>query len=121
MIQKIVVYVLIVLLSTGCTTLRPIGGSPSELQQRINSGELLRVGDRVEVVTSDGNTHRIIVTKLGDGRIEGGNESISVERIVSLQKREFSGGKTLALIGAAALAVLLGIGVSQASHPNVSL
>jgi hypothetical protein len=119
--QKIVVYVLIVLLSAGCTTLRPISGSPGELQQRINSGELLKAGDRVEIVTSDGNTHRIVVTKVADGRIEGSNDSIGVDRVVSVQKRELSGGKTWALIGGVALGVLLGIGISQASHPNVHL
>jgi hypothetical protein len=38
---------------TGCTTLRPIDGTPKELQQFINSGELLQPGDRVRIVSAD--------------------------------------------------------------------
>jgi len=114
MIRRIIVYALIVLLSTGCTTLRPVNASSNELQQRINSGGLLRVGDELEVVTSDGKIHQLTVARLGDGRIEGRNESINVDQVASLRKREFSGGRTLALIGGVAVAVVLAV---AASHP----
>ena len=112
--RKIIVCVLIVVMAPGCTTLHPIAGSSSELQQRINSGELLRVGDRLEIATTDGKTHQITVNGFGDGRIDGKEESIRVDQIVSLQKREYSGGKTLALVG---VAVLVVVGAVAASDP----
>jgi hypothetical protein len=114
MVGKIVACALIMLVAPACTTLRPIEGSPSELRQRINSGELVRVGDRLEVVTSDGKTHQITVSKVGDGRIDGKEESIRIDQIVSLRKREFSGGRTLALVGGVVLVV---VGAIAASHP----
>jgi hypothetical protein len=46
---------------TGCATMRPIDGSPEELRQFINSGELLRVGDRVRIVTADEKAHRFAI------------------------------------------------------------
>jgi len=114
MIRSVIVYALIVLLSAGCSSLRPIEASPGELQRRINSGGLLKVGDRLEIVTSDGKPHQITVTRLGDGRIEGKNETISVDQIASVRKREFSAGKTLALVGGVAAAVFLAV---LAFHP----
>src|SRR5450755_2575998 len=83
----------------GCTTLRPIEGNPANLRQRINSGELLKTGDRVLVVTTDQKTHRFTVRSVGADRIDGPSESIPIEQISALEKRQFSRGKTIALIG----------------------
>jgi hypothetical protein len=70
---------------TGCTTLRPIDGSPTELRQFINSGELLQPGDRVRIVTADQKTHRFAITKIETGLIVGPNESVSVDQVMSLE------------------------------------
>jgi hypothetical protein len=83
----------------GCTTLRPIEGSPADLRLHINSGELLKKGDRVQIVTTDQTTHRFTVKSVGSGRIDGASESIPVEQISALEKRQFSRGKTIALVG----------------------
>jgi hypothetical protein len=83
----------------GCTTLRPIEGSPADLRERINSGELLKPGDRVLVVTTDQKTHRFTVKSVGADRIDGPSESIPVEQISAVEKREFSRGKSIALVG----------------------
>jgi hypothetical protein len=80
---------ILIIALTGCTTMRPIDGSPSELQQSINSGELLKPGDRVRIVTMDDKTHRFAITKIEAGRIVGPNESIPVDVILSLEKQEF--------------------------------
>ena len=87
------------LLSTACTTLRPVEGSPAELRPRITSGELLKSGDRVQLVTTDQKTHRFTVKSVGADRVEGASESIPVEQISALEKRQFSRGKTIALVG----------------------
>ena len=70
---------------TGCTTLRPIDGSPEELRQFINSGELLRVGDLVRIITADEKAHRFAVTKVQAGLIVGPKESIPVDEVISLE------------------------------------
>jgi hypothetical protein len=90
---------------TGCTTLRPIEGTSSELQQRVIAGQLLKAGDRVEIVTTNQQTHRFTVTRIDAGLIEGKAESIQVDQVVSVKRRQFSGVKTLALICGVALVV----------------
>jgi hypothetical protein len=83
----------------GCTTFRPIDGGSADLRVRINSGELLKPGDRVRIVTSDQKTHRFTVKSVGADSIGGVSESIPVEQILALEKRQFSPGKTIALVG----------------------
>ena len=74
---------------TGCTTMRPIDGSPAELQQFINSGELLKAGDRVRIVTADEKTHRFAITKVAAGLIVGSNESVPVDQVMCVEKQQF--------------------------------
>jgi hypothetical protein len=95
--------------SAGCTTLSAIEDSPADLRQRINSGELLKAGDRVRVFTTDQREHRFTVKSVGAGRIEGSSESIPVEQISGLQRRQFSRGKTIALVGGLVGGVALGL------------
>jgi hypothetical protein len=73
----------------GCTTMRPIDGSPIELQQFINSGELLKPGDRVRIVTADEKTHRFAIIKVEAGLIVGSNESVPVDQVMCVEKRQF--------------------------------
>jgi uncharacterized lipoprotein YajG len=96
---KILTLLTAALLIAGCTSLQPIDGSPAELRLQINSGELLKTGDRVLIVTTDQKTHRFTVKSVGSGRIDGASESIHVEQIAALEKRQFSRGKTIALVG----------------------
>ena len=70
---------------TGCTTLRPIDGGPTELRQLIISGELLKSGDRVRIVTADQKAHRLAITKVQAGVIVGPNESVPVDEVMSLE------------------------------------
>jgi hypothetical protein len=101
----------VLLICTGCTTLRPIDGSPADLRQRLSAGELLKPGDRVLVITTDQKEHRFTVKSIGADVIEAPSESIPIEQIYFLQKRQFSRGKTIALVGGlvggAALALLV--------------
>ena len=90
----------------GCTTLRPIEGTLPELQQRITSDGLLKTGDRVLIVTTDNKSHKFKVTGIRSGVIEGKATSIPVDQVVSVQRREFSTGKTVVLI--AGIVVVIG-------------
>ena len=76
---------LVIIAVGGCTTMRPIDGSPTELQQFINSGQLLKPGDRVRIVTADEKTHRFAITKVEAGLIMGPNESVPVDQVMSLE------------------------------------
>ena len=74
---------------TGCTTMQAIDGSPTELQHFINSGELLKPGDRVRIVTAEQKTHRFAITKVEAGLIVGSNESVPVDQVMCVEKRQF--------------------------------
>jgi hypothetical protein len=68
--------------------MRPIDGSPRELQQFIAAGELLRPGDVIRIVTVDDKVHRFAIVRLEPGMIVGRNESIVVAEITSLQVQQ---------------------------------
>jgi hypothetical protein len=99
----------------GCTTLRPIEGTSTELQQRISAGELLKAGDRVSIVTTDAKTHRFSVTGISAGLIEGKADSVPVDQVASLEKRQFSRAKTLALVAGVVLVVAGGVAIAAAN------
>jgi hypothetical protein len=108
--------VLVALIScVGCTTLRPIEGTSTELQRRITSGELVKAGDRVVIVTADNQSHQIAVVAVVAGLIKGKTDTVPVDQVVSLKIRRFSRAKTLALIGGVVL-VVGGVVVIVAAH-----
>lgn len=108
------------LLSAGCTTLRPIEGSPAELRQRINSGALLKPGDRVVIVASDGTVHRFAIKSVDAGIIQGRSESVPIEQVTRLRQRQFSRSKTAALVIGIGLACsVIGLAAYAATHLSV--
>lgn len=115
-VMRVSILAAAILLNAGCTTLRPIEGTAAELQQRINSGELLKPGDRVLITTSDEKAHRFAVTAMSAGNIEGKNGSVPVDQVVGLQKRQFSRGKTIALVAGIAGGVALGAFIYAIAH-----
>jgi hypothetical protein len=96
--MKRIIVLTAIISCTGCTVLRPIDGTSTELQQRIVSGQLLKPGDRVEIVTTNQQTHRFTVTRIDAVLIEGKAESIQTDQVVSVERRQFSRVRTLALI-----------------------
>ena len=82
----------------GCTTLQPIAGSCPELGQQIAVGAVLKPGDRVVIATADGHRHKLAVTAVDSGSVQGKRESVPIDQIVSVQKRVFSSQKTMELI-----------------------
>jgi hypothetical protein len=107
------------IISAGCTTLRPIEGTPTDLRQRISSGELLKPGDRVAIVTTDDKSHRFAITGINAGLIEGKTDSVPIDQVATLQKRKFSAGKTAALVGGLAVGAFVGLGIYAATHLSV--
>jgi hypothetical protein len=105
----------------GCTTVRTVDGTPSELRQHIESGGLLKSGDRVKIVTSDRQKHEFAVTAVHNGTIEGKDAAVPVASVVAMTKRTVSVGKTLALVGAVALVYIGVLGSQGAFVPKISL
>ena len=83
----------------GCTTLQPVTGNPATLQQRIASGELLKRGDDVDILTKDGRTHVFSVKSVSASTIDGQQESISIDQIALIQKRKLNVGETALAVG----------------------
>jgi hypothetical protein len=108
-------------LIAGCTTLRPIDDSPAELRQRITSGDLLKPGDRVVIVASDGKAHRFAIKSIDAGLIRGRSESVPIEQVVTLQQRQFSRAKTAALVIGIGLACsVIGFAAYAATHLSIA-
>jgi hypothetical protein len=114
--------IVVLIICTGCTTLRPIDGNPAELQQRIYSGDLLKPGDRVVIVASDGKAHRFAIKSIYAGLIQGRSESVPIDQVVSLQQRQFSRAKTAALVIGIGLACsVIGLAAYAATHLSVGI
>lgn len=109
--KRLIVVILTVCLVGACTTLHPIAGSPAELPQRIADGGVVHPGDRVVITTVQGTKHKFVVRSVRDGAIYGAHDSVPLNEIATLQKREFSTGKTVVLV-VILLGVVAGIAVA---------
>lgn len=120
--MKVLSYLAALSFIAGCTSLRPIDGSPAELQQRIAAGDLLKTGDRILITTSDAKTHRLTVASIDAELIQGRSESVPVAQVTNVKKRQFSRAKTTALvIGIALAGTVIGLGAYAASHLSFAL
>jgi len=102
----------------GCATMSPVAGSPTELQQRITARELLKPGDHVRIVTSDGRNHEFDVTSVSAYSVDGNKESILVKDVFAVEKREPRVGVTLGIVTLAVLAVVAVVEVETLGHAS---
>ncbi len=106
------------LILSGCTSMQP-------LQLQGHFPDDIHVGDQLEVITRDGKTTELKVTAVGADRLSGttpggATQEIAASAIASIQRREASKGKTVALgLGVAALAVLAAGAVVLLAVPAV--
>ena len=105
--MKLISMFVVILLFSGCTTLRPVELSPEQLHERISIGEVIQAGDDVKLFTADGKHHEFQVTAVTDDRIMGKDIEIPIADIIAVETREFSGGKTAVLAGSAYLLYVL--------------
>lgn len=105
--MKSLLVIILALVGSGCTTLKPVEMSPEELQQKVAAGEIIEVGDRVKVVTSDGVVHKFVVTEVAADRVSGKDIDLPIADIIAVETREFSGGKTTALVAGGTLIYVL--------------
>ncbi len=99
---------------TGCTTLRPVVADQPGFSQRIASGELLKIRDRVIIETQAGQTYEFAITSMNAASIDGKRQSIPLDQIVSIQKRIPSTKRTLLLVLAIAGGVVFTVALVSA-------
>jgi hypothetical protein len=109
--MKYFAIILTLVIFSGCTSLKPIDLPPEQLQDRIVTEEIIKVGQSVKIATSDGKTHEFEVTEIRDDHILGKDVDIPVKDIVALENREVSTGKTLAFAGGTAVGFIVVISI----------
>ncbi|MDH3752045.1 MAG: hypothetical protein OEU40_15780 [Gammaproteobacteria bacterium] len=103
---------LVILVASGCTTLKPAEMSLEQLHEQIFAGNIIEVGDSVKIVTADGAIHKFKVSAITANRITGKDIELPIADIVAVETREFSRGKTTAL---AAVGVVLAYVIAEAA------
>ena len=91
---------------SACTTLRPVAGTPAELQRGLVAGTLLKTGGHMLIQTKNGRSHKFAVTRLTADRVERKGESVSFDTIEWINKRHISGGRVAAIVGVTIGAVM---------------
>ena len=94
--------ILVIINLIGCTSLQAIEAPPDKLHEQIRRENLVKVGDKVRIITEDQKEHQFVVTAIYENEIRGEDVTIPIDSIMTLETREFSTGKT----------VLLGVGIT---------
>ena len=105
----VVVLLTLALLSTSCTTLKTTEAPPEEVHRLIMTEDILKPGDEVKIVTTDGVAHEFRVTRIDRerGLVVGDGDEIPIVDIVALETREISVGRTALLAGGVTYVVLV--------------
>jgi len=98
-----VVLVLIIQMASGCTSLRELPDEKNALEQAV------KPGDKVRVITRDGQEMEFKVTQIANERIEGSGHGVAMDDIAMIERREISIWKTATII---AFFVLVMIGAA---------
>lgn len=99
-----------VLAAGGCTSFKTVELPPGTLKEEIVAGNVVKPGDRIRVTRRVGEPVSFRVTGIRDGLLLGEGVSVAIEEIEALESREYSAGKTVALVGgisAATVALML--------------
>lgn len=97
--MKSVICLLSLLFLCACTTLKPVELSTADLQEKIASQTVLKVGDQAKIIDQNGERHSFKVTEMTATHVLGRDKSVAIADIVALETKSFSGGKTSALVG----------------------
>jgi hypothetical protein len=111
-LRNSVVLILIMQIASGCTSLRPLPDEKNALEQAV------KPGDKVHVITRDGQEMDFEVTQVTNERIEGSKQGVAVDDIAKIERREISGWKTGGLafgVTIVALGALFIYALSQAA------
>ena len=111
---------IVLLICFGCSSLKPVKAPPEQLHERISAGEIVRPGDDVRIITTDGKYHEFHVTAVTADTISGKKTwgkktAVQIADVVTVEVRGFSGGKTTLLAGGTVLFVMLIIAAGTAA------
>lgn len=103
------------LLVSGCSSYQRLDVAPERLHQEVRAGNLVRIGEWVEVTLVDGSEHRFQVTGSDENSLRGDDIAVSVDDIAELAVRDFSAARTGALVGGISAAWLALVAVALSS------
>jgi hypothetical protein len=108
--RTVTVWLVVVTLAPGCTSLHSVR------LESANPFATIRIGDVVNVHTSDGRQDEFNVARISTVEIVGTEgQTYQAGEITRLQRRTFSGGKTAALGVGIGLFLLLAYAIAYAS------
>lgn len=84
-----------------CTAMQPVEMGPDNLHHSIRTEGIVAAGDKIKVVTANGQRHTFVVASIGVDEIRGSSVEVSIEEIVALQNGDFKMGETKKLPGLA--------------------
>lgn len=94
-----IISILLIINLIGCTSLQTIEAPPDKLHEQIRHENLLKVGDKVKIITEDQKDYQFVVTAINQDEIRGEDVTIPIDSIAAVQTRELSTGKTALLAG----------------------
>jgi hypothetical protein len=94
-----IISVLVIINLIGCTSLQTIEAPPDKLHEQIRHDNLVKVGDKVRIITEDKKEHQFVVTAINEDEIRGEDVTIPIDSIVTVETRKVSAGKTALLAG----------------------
>jgi hypothetical protein len=87
--------ILVIINLIGCTSLQSIDAPPNKLHEQIRHENIIRAGDKVNIITETQKEVKFVVTAINDDEIHGKDVTVPIDSIVSVQKHEFSSNKTI--------------------------
>ena len=109
---------LVLLVLGGCMSVQKLDLPPESLQDGIRSGNVVRSGDRVRIVSKSQGDLKFVVTTVDQDSIHGELVEVPIDDVVVLEKRKIAPVRTgLAiyggafLVGASAVGVLFFVGL----------
>ena len=117
--------ILVIINLIGCTSLQTIEAPTDKLHEQIRHENLIKIGDKVKIVTEDQKEHEFVATAINEDEIRGKDVIVPIDSIVAVQTREFSTGKTALLAGGVTagtilLMVIIAIAVAPAAILSAS-
>jgi hypothetical protein len=110
---RALVLILIVMLGSGCTSMRPVSLGSGTQDRPISSG------DKLKIETHDGRVVKLDVVRVADGRIEGVHEGVDLADVASIERKEVSKWKTGLLV--LAFGVLFGMLINAAVNEAITV
>jgi hypothetical protein len=102
-----IISVLVIINLIGCTSLQTIEAPPDKLHEQIRHESLVKVGDKVRIITDNKKEYQFVVTAINEDEIRGDDVTIPIDSIEALETHQISTGKTALLAGGITATILL--------------